>query len=300
MRDLNYHHLFYFWSVVREGGVLRASRKLEVAQPTVSQQLRELERSLKETLFERQGRKLVLTEMGRVVYGYANEIFLLGSELREAIAGHPTGRPLKLVVGLTDTLPKLIAFRLLEPALRMPQRLRAVCYEGTVDSLVADLADHAVDLVLSDSLVESTAGARVYGHLLGESSVTLFAKRKRAARLRPTFPKSLHGAPLLLPTGNTALRRAIDAWLEEIGVRPNVVGEFQDSALLSEFGEQNVGVFPASSAVEEDVRWHHQVEVVGRIPHIRQTFYAISAERKLAHPAVVLISNTARTDLFAS
>jgi LysR family transcriptional activator of nhaA len=298
--ELNYHHLFYFWNVVREGSAQRAGQKLRVAQPTVSEQVRELEQALGETLFDRLGRRLVLTEMGQLVYRYANEIFLLGSELKETIEGRPTGRPLKLVVGLTDTLPKLVAYRLLEPALRMPQRLQVVCYEGPHDGLIAQLAAHALDLVLSDSLVEPAPKVRVYSHVLGESGVTLFAKRKRAARLRPSFPQSLDGAPMLLPTTNTSLRRALDQWLDEHGIHPTVIGEFQDSALLSEFGEQGMGVFPASSAIEGDVRSHHQVEVVGRIEAIRQVFYAISVERKLVHPAVVLISHAARSDLFSS
>jgi LysR family transcriptional activator of nhaA len=297
---LNYHHLFYFWSVVREGSALRAGQKLGLAQPTVSEQVRELEQSLGETLFDRVGRRLVLTEMGQLVYGYADEIFALGNELKEALDGHPTGRPLKLLVGLTNTLPRLVAYRLLEPALRMPQRLQVICREGQPGELVADLASHALDLVLSDSLPEPPSRARVHSHALGESEVTLFARRKRAARLRPSFPRSLDGAPMLLPTANTALRRALDQWLDEVGVRPVVVGEFQDSAMLSEFGEHGLGVFPALSAIEAEMRTRHQVEVVGRIGSIRQVFYALSMQQKLVHPAVALISHAARSELFSS
>ena len=298
--ETNYHHLFYFWNIVREGSILGASRKLRVSQPTISEQLRALERSLDEKLFDRVGKKLVLSEVGRVLFRYADQIFMLGHEMRDAIKGRPTGRPLKLVVGVTEGMPKLIVYRLIEPALRMPDGPEIVCYEDPLERLVGDLTSNALDLVLSDSVAEAPSSVPIYSHLLGESGMALFAKKEVAVRLRPWFPRSLDGARMLLPTPNTSLRRSIDHWLHDLGVRPKVVGEFQDAGLLARFGEQGVGVFPAASAVEEDMRTHHRVEVVGRIDGVRQSFYALSVERKLDHPAVVLLAHTARRELFRS
>ncbi len=297
LNKINYNHLFYFWHIVREGSVLRASQKLKVAQPTVSEQLRALEESLGEKLFDRAGKRLVLTEIGQVVYRYANEIFLLGREMQDAIQDRATGRALRLEVGVAEAMPKLIASRLLEPALRMAERPDIVVYENRTDRLLAQLAVHTLDIVLSDAVLEPSFDVRIYRHLLGECGITLYAKRAIAARLRPWFPKSLDGEPMLFPTANTALRRSMDRWMKDAGIHPKVIGEFQDSALLATFGSQGVGVFPASSAVEDDMREHYRVEVVGRVPDIRQSFYAFSAERKLIHPAVVVLSQAARNEL---
>lgn len=298
MECLNYHHLFYFWNIVREGSIRRASQNLRLAQPTLSQQLRVLEQDLGEKLFERVGKKLVLTEVGQSVYRYAEEIFSLGREMQDAIKGRPTGRPLRLVVGLTDAMPKLIAYRLLEPALRMAERPEIVCYEDRPDKLVAELAASTLDLVLSDSLVDVDSSLRVYNHLLGESAVTLFATSSLAEALRPGFPTSLDRAPMLLPTANTLLRRSIEHWLDELGVTPRIAGEFEDSALMAEFGDQGAGVFPAPSVVEDQTKARHGVEVVGRIDSIRQSFYAISVDRRIKHPAVSVLTHAARSQLF--
>jgi LysR family transcriptional activator of nhaA len=295
---LNYHHLYYFWMIVREGGVLRASRKLRLAQPTVSEQLRTLEQALGEKLFDRVGNRLVLTEVGHVVHRYASEIFSLGTELQDALQGRPAARSPRFLVGVTDAVPKLVAYRLLEPALRVPEPPQIICYEDRPDRLLADLAVRAIDLVLSDVPPEPGSGVRAYGHVLGESGVSFFATRRVAASLRRGFPRSLDGAPMLLPTPNTTMRRSLSQWFDDIGVRPSVVGEFQDSALLAEFGEQNVGVFPASSVVENDMRSHHGMEVVGRVPTVRERFYAVSAEREPSHPAAILLTRAARSELF--
>lgn len=298
MEWLNYHHLFYFWTTVREGGVLRASQKLRLTQPTVSEQLRSLEDAFGEKLFHRAGRRLVLTDVGQLVYRYADEIFSLGRELQDAVKGRVTGRPMKLTVGLTEAMPKLIAYRLLEPALRMPEHAQIVCYEGRPERLLADLAVHSLDLVLSDSPAEPGTRVRVYSHLLGECGVTFFSTRKLAAAHKAGFPKSLDGAPMLLPTANTSLRRSLAHWFDTQDVRPAVTGEFQDSALLAVFGQQGVGIFPAPSAIEDEVTTQYGVEVVGRVDALRERFYAISAERRLKHPAVLLISQTARAEIF--
>lgn len=298
MAWLNYHHLLYFWTVAREGSVTRACQVLNLTQPAVSAQIRTLERALGERLFERRGRSLVLTETGRVVYRYADEIFTLGRELQETLAGRPSGRPVRLAIGVVDSMPKLLAFRLLEPVVRGPERVHVVLHENSAERLLADLAIHALDVVLSDAPVPPTVRAKVYGHLLGESGVTVFGAPPLAAAHRRRFPASLHGAPLLLPTTDTALRRSLDQWLDATGVQADVVGEFGDSAVLMTFGQAGLGLFAAPTVVEAEVRRQYGVRVVGRIPEIRERFYAISAERRLRHPAVQALTSTARRALF--
>lgn len=298
MAWLNYHHLLYFWTVVQEGGVSAASRKLRLAQPTVSEQLRALERSLEVELFTRTGGKLQLTEAGALAYRYADEIFALGRELQESLEGAPSARVRRLVVGIRDVLPKLVASRILEPVLRLPEEVRVVCYEGKQERLLADLATHSLDVVLTDEPAASGTSVRAYSHLLGESAVTLFAQKGPAEWLRRHFPKSLDGVNVLLPTENTSLRRALTRWFEDQKVRPKVRGEFEDSALLKAFGQLGAGVFPGPSAIEDEIREQYGVEVVGRLEAVRERFYAITVERKLRHPAVVAISEAARTELF--
>lgn len=298
MEWLNYHHLFYFWMVAREGSIAQASRELLLAQPTITGQIRTLENALGAKLFMRSGRNLVLTEVGRLAYRYANEIFSLGREFADVLKGRSTGRPVRLVVGISDALPKLIAYRLLQPALKLPEPVQIVCREDQPDRLVADLATFGLDLVLSDAPVGPAVRVRAFSHLLGSSGVSFFAKPALAAKYRRKFPSSLDGAPLLLPLENATLHRALDQWFESQGIRPRVVGEFQDSALMKAFGEAGVGVFTAPTAIEDDVRRHHGVSVLGRTDSVTERFYAISVERKLKHPAVVAISETARQTLF--
>lgn len=298
MEWLNYHHLLYFWTVVREGGVSKAAAQLRLAQPTISGQLRVLEDQLGEKLFHRVGRRLELTETGRVVYRYADEIFSLGRELMDAVRGRPTGRPLVLTVGIADVLPKLITYRLIEPALRIAEPVRLVCREGKSDRLLAELATHELDVVLSDAPIGPSTKIKAFNHLLGECGLTIVGTRTLAARHRRGFPRSLDGAPWLLPTENTSLRRALDQWFQAQQIRPRVVSEFEDSALLKAFGERGAGLFPVPSAIENEVRRQYHVAVVGRIPQITERFYAISVERRLTHPAVVAISHAARQKLF--
>ncbi|MBM3278103.1 MAG: transcriptional activator NhaR [Candidatus Handelsmanbacteria bacterium] len=298
MEWLNYHHLLYFWTVAREGSVARACQRLHLSQPTISGQLRALEESLGEKLFARQGRGLVLTEVGRTVYSYADEIFSLGRELMDNLKDRPTGRPLRLSVGIADVVPKLIAYRLLEPALALPERVHVVCHEDKPDRLLAELAVQGVDLVLSDAPLSPAMRIRAFSHLLGECGVCFFAVPKLAATYRRRFPASLTGAPLLLPTDNTALRRSLEQWFDQHGLRPHVVGEFEDSALLKVFGQTGAGLFVAPAAIERELRLQYGVVVVGRVEQIRERFYAISAERRVKHPAVVAISEAAHHRIF--
>jgi LysR family transcriptional activator of nhaA len=296
--SLNYHHLRYFWAVVREGGVARAAEKLRLAQPTISAQVRQLEQALGERLFERQGRSLALTDVGRLVHQYADEIFGVGRELLETLRGRPAGRALQLTVGVANAVPKLVVYRLLMPATRGPAPAHLVCREDNAEQLVTELATHALDAVIADVPAAPHVRVKVFNHLLGESETAFFATADAARRIRPRFPASLDGSPILLPTRNTALRRAIDEWLDRQGLRPRVVGEFEDSALMKEFGRATGVAFPAPAAVADDVCRAYGVRVAGHTPAVRERYYVISAERRLKHPAVLAITDAARGQLF--
>jgi len=300
MFRLNYHHLLYFWSVVREGSVSAASRKLRVAQPTVSEQLKALEEVLGLELFSRVGGKLVLTEDGAHVYRYADEIFTLGHELQDSLRGRPARRNPRLMVGITEAVPKLVASRLLEPVLRMKEEVRIVCHENTQERLLTDLSVHALDVVLADAPVPAESNVRAYNHFLGDSGVTLFARKDLAERLRRHFPRSLGGVPFLLPAENNSLRRALMQWLTDAKLQPRIRGEFQDSALLKAFGQLGAGVFPGPSIIEEEIQRQYGVEVVGRLDEVRERFFAITVERRLHHPAVQVIYRAAREEIFLS
>jgi len=297
MEWLNYHHLRYFWAAAREGSVTRAGEKLHISQPAVSTQIRGLEQALGERLFTRSGRALALTEAGRVVYRYAEEIFGLGTELMETLKGRPTGRPARLTVGIVNVIPKLIAYRLLEPAFKLPERVRVECREDRPERLLAELATHGLDLVLADAPAGASVRVRAYSHLLGECGVSIFGVERLSKAHRRGFPRSLDGAPFLLPTADSTLRRLLDDWFEAQGIRPRIVGEFEDSALLKVFGQSGAGLFAMPSAIDAEVRSQYEVRLVGRV-ELRERFYAITVERKLKHPAVVAISGAARRELF--
>jgi LysR family transcriptional activator of nhaA len=298
MRHLNYGHLLYFWTVAREGSVARASQVLHVTPQTISGQISTLEESIGDKLFRRVGRRLVLSEMGKVVLEYANEIFETGAELAEVVRnGTPRG-PTIFNVGITDVVPKLIAARVLKPALALEAPVRIVCMEGKLEALLADLAVHRLDMVLSDRPAPEGLNIRAFSHRLGESGVSFFAESSTARRLRKGFPGSLENAGLLLPTSNTALRRSIDSWMERHSLTPHVSAEFEDSALLKAFGQAGKHVFPGPSVLETQIKLQYRVSVVGRTEEIREVFYAISPERRLKHPAATAISESARTELF--
>jgi len=299
MEWLNYHHLLYFWAVAKEGSIARACEKLHLAQPTISSQVRLLEETLGEKLFRRAGRGLALTEVGQVVYRYADEIFGLGRELQDAVKGQRRGRPLRLRVGVSDLVPKLIAYRVLQPVLAMSGPVQMVCNEGTPEHLIAELAEHRLDLVLSDAPLTPLTRVKAFNHLLGTCGVTLFGAGSMAARYRKDFPAHLDGAPFLFPIEGSSLRHALDQWFDSVHIRPVLVAEFTDSALMKTFGQAGAGIFAAPSAIESEVREHYKVSVIGRLDKVTERFYAISVERKLKHPAVVAISEAARGTLFA-
>lgn len=296
---LNYHHLLYFWTAAREGSITAAAAKLHLTQPTVSGQIRALERALKARLFERAGRSLRLTDAGRLVYRHADEIFGIGRELIDALRDRPRGRPMEFTVGVADTLPKILVHRLLAPAFAPGEEIRLTCVEGDPDHLLAQLALRELDLVVSDHPANPRLGMKAFNHLLGDSGVTFFAAPALVARHRRGFPRSLSGAPMLLPHGTTTLRRALEQWFDDRGISPRVRGEFADSGLLKAFGAQGDGIFAAPTAVEAEVRRMYGVGVVGREPAIRERFYAISVERRVKHPAVVAITAQARRTLGA-
>lgn len=298
MEWLNYHHLLYFWTVAREGSITKASHQLRLAQPTISGQIRMLEDSLELKLFRKSGRNLVLTDAGQVVFRYADEIFRIGRELQDTIRDRPTGRPVRFSVGIADAVPKLIAYRLLQPALKLEQPVRLVCREDKPDKLVAALAIHEVDLVISDAPLPPTVNVRAFTHRLGESGISFLAPPKLANKSGTRFPKSLNGIPFLAPTDNTSLRRSLDQWFESQQVHPLIVGEFEDTALLKVFAETGMGVFAVPTAIEKEVERQYNVRRIGRTDQVKEAFYAISAERRLKHPAVLAISEAARGTLF--
>jgi LysR family transcriptional activator of nhaA len=298
MSSLNFKHLRYFWVVAANGTIARAAEILHVTPQTISGQLRELEEQIDAKLFQKSGRNLVLTDTGRLVFSYADEMFRLGDELQDVIEGRTPGAALTLTVGVAMVVPKLLAYRVLEPVFNMPESVRLVCLEASLADLLADLSVHKIDLVLADAPMSPTLNVRAYNHLLGESGLSFFTTRKAARKYRSGFPQSLNGAPMLMPTASSALRRSLEQWLELQDIKPVVVAEFEDRALMKAFGEAGTGIFTSPTAVEEDVVAKYGVSVIGRTEEIKECFYAISAERRIKHPAVSAITEAARTGLF--
>lgn len=297
MEWLNYNHLFYFWHVAREGSVSAASRRLRLTQPTISLQLRLLEQALGQELFQRSGRQLVLTDMGRMVLRYADEIFSLGRELLDTTRGQVRGSTWRMRVGIADVLPKPMVFRLLQPSLHGEEPIQLVCVEGNPAELLARLSLHELDVVLSDAPMPAQLGIRAFSHKLGESAIAVFGAAKVARAVKRRFPASLDGAPVLLPTVNTALRRSLDAWFEAEGIRPKVVAEFEDAALLKIFASAGLGLFVAAGAIEKELSEQLRVSPLGSIPDIKEQYYAISLERKVSHPGVAAMISGARRNL---
>ena len=297
MNWLNYHHLQYFWVVAREGSVARASDVLHVTPATISIQLRDLEKTLGVELFRKSGRGLALTEMGTAVQAYAQDIFSTGQELLDMVNGRPVDGPMVLRVGIKDVLPKLVAYQLIEPTLQMSQEVRLVCCEGDITKLIADLSIHRLDVVLSDTPIDPSMKVRAYSHLLGESDVAIVGTKSLAKKFRRNFPRSLDGAPILVPMRNTILRRSLDYWFEHSEIRPKIVGEFDDSAMLKIMGSAGVGVFPVPAIIAKEVEAMYGVEFIGTLPDLSEKFYALSVERKVKHPAVLAITEVARKNL---
>ena len=299
LETLNYHHLRLFWAVAREGNLTRASARLHLTPQTVSGQIRALEEALNEKLFRRSGRRLVLTEKGRVALRYADEIFSVGRELLTAFGGQPTGRPVRLTVGVADVVPKLVAHRLIEPALHLETPIHIVCRGAAPEKLLADLAVHRLDVVLSDGPIPPGVSVRAFNHLLGKCGVTFMARASLASGLREGFPGSLDGAPVLLPGDGTVLRQELEGWFGRCGVRPEIAGEFEDSALLEVFGQAGAGFFAVPTVIENEVARQYEVQSIGATNDVAERFYAISVERRVQHPGVAAICEAARSALFA-
>jgi LysR family transcriptional activator of nhaA len=297
MEWLNYHHLLYFWTVAREGSIARASETLRLAQPTISEQIRLLEESLGVKLLQKKGRNLFLTDAGRVAFEYAEEIFSRGREMSDVLRGRTVGRATRFTLGIADVVPKLIAYRLILPALEF-EPIRLVCREGKPDKLLSQLAIHEVDLVISDSPLDPSLRIRAFSHLLGQSGLSFFAHPRLARRFKARFPKCLDGMPFLMPADNTDLRRSLEHWLDAQGVHPVVVGEFEDSALAAVFGEAAVGAFAAPTPTEAQVKRQYGLALLGRTRDIVESFYAISLDRQIKHPAVIAISKFAQSSIF--
>ncbi len=296
---LNYHHLLYFWTVAREGSITKACDKLMLAQPTISGQLRKLEESLGGKLFDRVGRDLVLTELGRMTYKYADEIFTIGQELVDAVRGRPTGRPIRLAVGVPGVLPKLIVYKMLRPVLELPENIHLVCRQAAQDELLTMLAAHELDVVFSDIPAGALVRVKAFNHALGRSPVGIFGTQSLASQYGREFPNHIANAPWLLPSDSTTLRRTVDRWAYESSFSLNVVGEFDDTALMKVFAEAGRGLVALPSAIAAELEQQHGLVQLGLIPGATEDFFAISVEKKISHPGVALISDYARRHLFA-
>jgi LysR family transcriptional activator of nhaA len=301
MPAMNFKHLHYFWRVAKAGGVARASEELHLTPQTISGQIGLLEEDLGVPLFAKRGRNIELTDAGRLALGYANDIFALASELEESLRSYPAGgRPIEFRVGVSDAVSKTIAYRLIEPATRLSTPVRIVCREWKLDSLLAELAAHRLDLVIAGNPISSAATVRAYNHRLGESAVSFFAAATLLESLKGKFPACLAGAPMLVPGVDAAVRSRLDRWCEAHKLRPRVVGEFDDSALMKAFGQRGTGVFIGPTVLEAEIETEYGVKTLGRTQEIVEEFFAISVERRVTHPCVVAITEAARDGLFVT
>jgi LysR family transcriptional activator of nhaA len=297
LQELNYSHLLYFWAVARDGSIASACQRLHLRQPTISMQIRKLERALGHRLFDRSGRNLVLTDVGRTVFDYAEEMFSLGRELLGTLRGLPGKRSGRLHVGIPTFLPKLITYQLLKPVLRMQPAVQLVCHEAELSELVNDLARHKFDAILTDRPLQSAAGVHCFNHPLVECEIAICGTPELATEFRDNFPDSLDGAPMLLPSSETEMRRALDRWFDDRNSNPRVVAEFDDSALMKEFGGGGAGLFPVVSSVLPELERQYGVELVGKLANARVRYYAVTTERKLTHPATIIIAQSAKRGL---
>ena len=288
---INFHHLRYFWMVAREGGLRQAAEKLHISPPSISAQIRELEESLGEKLFRRAGRANVLTEAGQIALRYADEIFGLGRELAAAIKQQPTAKALRLHVGVADSFPKLMTQQILQPVFAMPQAVHVICREGKVIDLLGQLAAHRLDVVLSDEPATGGLKMRVFNHPLGECGVTFCAGPRLANALRKGFPRSLHQAPALLPADGTGMRRSVEQWFQSLGITPRVLTEFDDAALMKVMASDGRGFIPVPTLVAQEAVDRFSLRIIGATEKCREQFFAITADRRIHHPAVAVITS---------
>lgn len=299
-RTLNYHHLLYFWTVANEGSMTAAAEQLNVSQPTLSTQIQKLEKSLGGKLFVREGRSLSLSELGQTVFRYADDIFSLGRELTDAIRGQRDDHKLTLRVGVPDVLPKTVVYQLLRPALSMDTEVRLICHEGKQQELIADLTHHRLDVVFSDMPLSPNMRVRAFNHLLGECGMSILGTERLVQQYKAGFPDSLDGAPMLMQTQSTLVRRNLEAYFDASNIQPRVSHEFEGSSLTKVFAQAGEGFIAVPTAVEDQVMLQYTLSLLGRLDSVRERFYAISVERRLKHPAVVAISDSARSELFSA
>lgn len=295
---INYKQLYYFWNVAKYGGITRASEQLYLTPQTISGQISELEQSLESTLFDRSGRRLKLTSAGELAYSHADEIFQIGKELEALLKGHQEESDLVFRVGVSDVIPKSVAYQLLAPSIQLQEPVKLICLESKLELLFADLAIHKIDLVVSDRPLPTELGIKGFSHLLGESRIAFYAEETLARKFRSNFPNSFNGAPLLLPGSESAMRVSIDRWLSKHKLQPHIKGEFDDTALMKAFAEKGLGIFPAPEVIADEVARQHGVKMIAAIDDLSCRYYAISAQRKLNHPAVVAIRDSAQNILF--
>ncbi|MBE0621455.1 MAG: transcriptional activator NhaR [Burkholderiales bacterium] len=298
MATLNFKHLRYFWAVAKSGSIARASAQLHVTPQSISVQLRELEESLGAELLRRAGRGLELTEVGRRILSYADEIFSLGDELLEMVRDQTARKRLPFMIGIADSVPKSVAYRVVEPALHLEDPVQLICREGRLPGLLADLAVHRLDIVIADRPMPAEFKVRGYNHPLGASDVTVFGAPAVVESLVGKFPALLDGAPFLMPGEGVAVRPRLTQWLEDQDLHPHIVGEFDDSALLKAFGQGGAGLFVAPTAIADHICGQYGVRRVGRIETVVEQLYAITTERRLRHPATIAMSEAAQHDLF--
>ncbi len=291
MTPLNYNHLYYFYAVAMDGSIAKASARLHLAPQTISGQITSFEAQIGVDLFERKGKRMQLSEMGRLIYSYSEEIFQLGDELKNVLKTRQPAHWQTFTVGITDVIPKVLAYTLLNPALNMTEPMRLICSEGDQDSLLADLAVNRLDMVLTDQPLQPGSHVKAYNHQLAESGFTFFASKKLASRYCEGFPQSLSGQPFLMQSKKSAARQRLSYWLGKNDVIPNIIAEFDDSALMKSFGQAGYGVFTSPTLIEEYVVSQYNVTIIGRTEEIKEHYYAISPERRLKHPAIVEIVN---------
>jgi LysR family transcriptional regulator, transcriptional activator of nhaA len=296
---MNFKHLHYFWVTARAGGVVRAGQQLHTTPQTLSGQIKLLEERLGCKLFRKRGRNLELTDDGRAALRYADEIFQLGGELERELRQAGRGpRALDFAVGVADSVPKSLASRLLQPVFGMPERVKLICHEGKFDDLLARMVLHKLDLVIADEPIPRQAGIRAYNHALGATGVSFFCTKALRAGLAAPFPKGLEDAPMLLPGAASPARKRLDAWLDQQMLRPRIVGEFDDQALMKAFGRDGRGVFPAPTVLEAEIQSQYGVQLLGRAPDLIDEYFAVSVERRITHPCVVAIRSAARDEVF--
>jgi LysR family transcriptional activator of nhaA len=295
---LNYRQLHYFWVVAKTGSIVRACEQLNLTPQTISGQISLLEQTYGIELFRRVGRQLELTEAGRQTLPYAEQMFQLGGELELMLRAQPNEQQILFRVGVADVVPKSIVYRLIAPTMELSEPLRITCREDKLERLLADLAIQRLDLVISDSPMPSHLDIKGYSQKLGECGISFFATAELAARYGQDFPRSLHGAPLLIPGPETVVRSRLQRWFAEQQIQPQIVGEFDDSALMQAFGQSGSGIFIGPSVIAAEVQRQYSVQVIGQTDAVSESFYAISVERKVKHPGIVAITEGARRELF--